>query len=51
MSTTTSPGLTSVTAPKSAISIARFFRAQRGDSPFKRLLIHLTLIVSTRSTG
>ncbi|RME71098.1 MAG: sugar ABC transporter permease [Chloroflexi bacterium] len=25
---------------------ARFFRASRGDSPFKRLLIHLTLILA-----
>ncbi len=44
MNTTNSPGLTSATPPKSAGPIARFFRAQRGDSPFKRLLIHLTLI-------
>lgn len=29
--------------PRSAVQ--RFFKAQRGDSPFKRLLIHLTLII------
>jgi len=26
--------------------LARFFRARRGDSPFKRLLIHLTLLMA-----
>lgn len=38
----------SVTAKsrKEKTALYRFFRAGRGDSPFKRLLIHLTLIIS-----
>jgi arabinogalactan oligomer/maltooligosaccharide transport system permease protein len=43
MSAATSPNLTT-TRQESLVS--RFFRARRGDSPFKRLLIHLILIVS-----
>ena len=35
-----------IPAPASRSSFRRFFRAARGDSPFKRLLIHLTLILS-----
>ena len=31
-------------ATKQDSAFSRFFRAKRGDSPFKRLLIHLTLI-------
>lgn len=49
MSTTTSSRTTTQTAgkrkPESAVG--RFFYAQRGDSPFKRLLIHLTLILAS----
>jgi arabinogalactan oligomer/maltooligosaccharide transport system permease protein len=49
MSTATSPHTltqtTTIKKPDSAL--ARFFYAQRGDSPFKRLLIHLTLILAS----
>jgi arabinogalactan oligomer/maltooligosaccharide transport system permease protein len=33
-------------ASSAPAGLARFFRAQRGDSPFKRLVIHLALIAS-----
>jgi arabinogalactan oligomer/maltooligosaccharide transport system permease protein len=36
----------SVTAKQASV-FSRFFTARRGDSPFKRLLIHLTLIFSS----
>lgn len=49
MSTTTSPDLTTGARPvaptRRASPLVRFFRAQRGDSPFKRLMIHLVLIL------
>ncbi|MCG8347985.1 MAG: sugar ABC transporter permease [Chloroflexales bacterium] len=45
MSTTVQAQSRSVTR-KPESPIARFFYAQRGDSPFKRLLIHLALIVA-----
>jgi arabinogalactan oligomer/maltooligosaccharide transport system permease protein len=32
---------------KQRSSLSRFFRSGRGDSPFKRLLIHLALIISS----
>lgn len=38
---------TLTTERKQRSLIARFFKAQRGDSPFKRLMIHLTLIISS----
>jgi arabinogalactan oligomer/maltooligosaccharide transport system permease protein len=44
-STTTALSTDSPAAPAPG-RWARFFRSQRGDSPFKRLLIHLALIVS-----
>jgi arabinogalactan oligomer/maltooligosaccharide transport system permease protein len=49
MSTVTSPGTLTQTAArkKPEGALARFFYAQRGDSPFKRLLIHLTLILTS----
>lgn len=49
MSTTTSPHAMTHTAARKKPEglIARFFYAQRGDSPFKRLLIHLTLILAS----
>jgi arabinogalactan oligomer/maltooligosaccharide transport system permease protein len=49
MSTITSPGTLTQTAArkKPEGALARFFYAQRGDSPFKRLLIHLTLILTS----
>lgn len=48
MSTVTSPQRVEhkATTKKPDSILARFFYAQRGDSPFKRLMIHLTLILS-----
>jgi arabinogalactan oligomer / maltooligosaccharide transport system permease protein len=49
MSTATSSHTLTQTAAgkKPDSALARFFYAQRGDSPFKRLLIHLTLILTS----
>ncbi|MCB0181891.1 MAG: hypothetical protein KDI62_26920, partial [Anaerolineae bacterium] len=49
MSTTSSSQTsTQAVADKKPDSVlTRFFYAQRGDSPFKRLLIHLTLILAS----
>ncbi len=48
MSATTDP--TQIAAPtnpaKQRSAVQRFFKAQRGDSPFKRLMIHITLIIA-----
>jgi arabinogalactan oligomer/maltooligosaccharide transport system permease protein len=48
MSVSTSPAITTTAPPaKPRTSVlSRFFKAGRGDSPFKRLLIHTILIVS-----
>ncbi|MCG3209422.1 MAG: Maltose transport system permease protein MalG [Anaerolineae bacterium] len=49
MSTTTSSRTSTqtVSRKKPESAVGRFFYAQRGDSPFKRLLIHLTLILAS----
>ena len=49
MSSTSSPQTsTQVTIDKKPDSaLSRFFYAQRGDSPFKLLMIHLTLILAS----
>lgn len=49
MSTTSSSQTSTpaVTDKKPDSILTRFFYAQRGDSPFKRLLIHLTLILAS----
>ncbi len=44
MSSVATPAIASA-PPRWRVNVDRFFRARRGDSPFKRLLIHLTLIV------
>lgn len=45
MSTITSAERAVTTAKTERGALARFFNAQRGDSPFKRLVIHLVLII------
>jgi arabinogalactan oligomer/maltooligosaccharide transport system permease protein len=45
MSTTTSAERVVITPQTERSALARFFKARRGDSPLKRLMIHLTLII------
>jgi arabinogalactan oligomer/maltooligosaccharide transport system permease protein len=39
--------MSTIVETKQRSSLSRFFRSGRGDSPFKRLLIHLALIISS----